>query len=126
MLLLLSSLAWGISFGGVVLPWSQVSYILNGLGLEKVPDAPMFIYWFKMTAGALGFIGVIFIFLAINPIKYKLFTLIAGCFMMIEGFIILIYGLLLKLPPIPFYFDVIFCVLNGLLIIILVSRCHAK
>jgi FtsH-binding integral membrane protein len=112
-LLLCAAFGWGISAYGLFAPWDNVARELRGLGAENLPDEPMLDYWLRMTAGAFTAIGVLFLILAARPRKYSVVLPFAGIFMLAEGVVLLVHGLLLGLAPIPFYFDAGFCLVIG-------------
>ncbi len=103
-----------ISIFGVVMPWPAVAEQLEGLGAGKLPADPMLNYWLRMQSGANTFIGLFFFFLAVNPVKYRSILPMAWIFLIGEGCILLVWGLLLKLPVLPFAVDTLFCLMIGL------------
>jgi hypothetical protein len=117
-LLIAAGFGWGISIFGVFLPWHVVGDQLKGLGVLTLPDDPMMNYYLRMTSAAFTAIGVLFLLMALNPLKYALILPFAGYFMTLLSVVLIVYGISLKLGPIPFYVDAIFCLLIGLGIII--------
>lgn len=113
-LLLSAAIGWGISALGIFLPWRFVADELTGLGAGDVFNDPMLNYWFRMTATAFTAIGVLFFILAVNLRKYESLVPFVGIFMIVEGLVLLIYGILLHVDPIPFYVDAAFCLFVGI------------
>jgi hypothetical protein len=116
-----------ISIFGVVMPWSAVAEQLEGMGAKELGADPMLNYWLRMQSGANTFIGLFFFFLAWNPVKYRLILPMAWIFLIGEGLILLVWGLLLKLSLLPFAVDTLFCLVIGVGILLsgrLVAR-HA-
>lgn len=117
-LLVSAGIGWGISVFGVFLPWPMVVDQLVGLGAGEIQPDPMLNYWLRMAATAFTAIGIFFLILAAYPRKYAAFVPLAGVFLIIEGTVLLIYGLLLNLEPLPFAFDAAFCLIIGAAVVI--------
>lgn len=117
--LVLAAGAWGVSLAGVFLPWPVAVRALQGLGAQTIPPDPMLDYWLRMAAGAFGLLGGWYLVLAIWPGKFSAAIPWFGALMLVEGVILLVYGLLLSLPPFPFYGDVTGCFVGGAAIMLL-------
>ena len=113
MLLFASAFAWGVSAIAVFLPWPIAVTALKGLGAGPLPNDPMLDYWLRMAAGAFAGIGIYFLVLAFQPARLSSIIGLSGALMFLEGFVLLVHGLRLGLPPIPFYADTAFCLLVG-------------
>ena len=70
-------------------------------------------YWLRMAAGAFTLVGCVFFAMAWKPQRYAAVLPLFGWLMLLEGIILLISGLSLKLPPFPFTADTSFCLLAG-------------
>jgi hypothetical protein len=105
--------AWGASVFGVFLSWSAASQALEGLGAQPIAYDRMLDYWLRMAAGAFTLIGGWYLVLMIWPRKFQAAIPWFGGLMMVEGVILLVHGLRLSLPPLPFYADTIACFLGG-------------
>jgi hypothetical protein len=112
-LLICAGFGWVISVFGIFMPWPFVTKQLMELGANELPADPMLNYWLRMTAGAFTFIGVLFFIMAVKPQRYIPVIKIAGGFLVIEGIILGIAGLSLKLFFIPYSVDSLFCFLTG-------------
>ena len=110
LLLCIAAIGWGISAYGIFMPWPAVLAQLQSLGAKNIPSDPMLIYWFRMTAAAFTFIGILFLAAAINPRKYTALIPLLGIFMLIEGAILLAFGLALGCA-ITFWSDSLFSLL---------------
>lgn len=108
-----SALAWGVSFFGVVASWPAAEQALQGMGAKPISYDPMLDYWLRMASGAFGLVGVWYLILMLQP--RKLYPAIPwfGVLMIAEGFILLVHGVRLHLPPLPFYADTAACFLGG-------------
>jgi hypothetical protein len=111
--LLAGVVGWGISLFGVFMPWAAVVGQLEGLGAQNIGNDPMLNYWLRMTSAAFSFIGILFLLCAINPRKYAVLVPWLGGFMIIEGLVLLFYGLWLSLSLLPFVVDASFCLVIG-------------
>lgn len=113
LLLFCGGFGFFISIFGVFMPWSAVSEQLEGLGAKGLPADPMLNYWLRMQAGANTFVGLFLFAIALNPLKYKNVLPFAWILLIGEGCILLIWGLLLGLSPLPFLVDSAFCLVIG-------------
>jgi len=109
----IAAFVWGISVVGVFLSWSAAESALEGLGAQPIAYDRMLDYWLRMAAGAFALIGGWYLVLMIWPQKFHAAIPWFGGFMLIEGAILLVHGLRLSLPPLPFYADVIACFACG-------------
>ena len=119
-----AAFAWGISIVGVFLSWPAAVEALRGLGAGPVNYDPMLDYWLRMASGAFALIGGWYLVMMIWPQKFAAAIPWFGGLMVAEGIILLVHGIRLSLPPLPFYGDTAACLLGGGAIIYL-SR-HAK
>ena len=96
------------------MPWPAVAEQLEGLGAKELPADPMLNYWLRMQAGANTLVGLFLFALALNPLKYKNVISFAWILLVGEGCILLVWGLLLRLSPLPFVVDSLFCLVIGI------------
>jgi hypothetical protein len=104
-----AALGWGVSFVGAVFPWPRFAANLFRLGGVNVPDSPMIVYWVRMACAVYGFIGIFYLLLGLNPRKYRSMIPFSAALMLGVGAILLVHGLRLGLPALPFTADVTFC-----------------
>src|ERR1043166_8452437 len=104
--LVFSALGWVVCVIGVFLSLSSLTKLLHGLGGPIVSYDPMLDYWLRMTARAYPLIGLLYLLLALRPAKYRAVIPWFGWLMVVEGFVLLVHGIRLALPPFPFYADV--------------------
>jgi hypothetical protein len=109
-ILMVAAFGWGISFLGILLPWSVATESLNGLGAGTIPNDPMLNYWLRMAGGGFTMIGVIFTAILLSPKKYAVLIPLMSYMSIAEGIILLVSGLRLGLPPFPFWGDTTFCI----------------
>ncbi len=101
---------WGVSLLGVFLPWSWMEVVLQNLGKGSTPvDDPMLRYWLRMATASWSMIGFLFLCCALRPKKYAALLPLLGCGCIFIGIVLLLNGLALSLPPLPFFGDVAFC-----------------
>jgi hypothetical protein len=112
--LVLAAFGWGISIVGVFLPWDLAVEQLKGLGMGDIPHDAMLDYWLRMTAAAFTAICVFIFVAAINPNRFAATIPLISIFLLCESLVLLVYGLKLKLEPIPFCVDVAFCFFTGI------------
>ncbi|MCD6049820.1 MAG: hypothetical protein K0Q55_1223 [Verrucomicrobia bacterium] len=117
-----AALIWGAAGVGILLSWPAAEAVLQQLGAQPIAYDRMLDYWLRMTAGAFGLIGCGFLGLAISPRKFANVLPWAGALMLVEGLILLVHGMRLSLPPLPFYADTAACLLDGTAIIYLARR----
>lgn len=108
-----AAFAWGISAVGVFASWPVAERALEGLGAHPIFYDKMLDYWLRMASGAFALIGVWYLMLMLWPQKYYLAIPWFGGLMLVEGAILLVHGLRLGLPPLPFYGDVTACLIGG-------------
>jgi hypothetical protein len=106
--------AWGVSVVGVFVSWPEASKLLQGLGAKPIAYDPMLDYWLRMASGAFALVGVWYLMLMFWPRKFCVAIPWFGGLMLVEGVILLVSGLRLSLPPLPFYADTATCLLDGL------------
>lgn len=125
LLLICAGFGFFIAVFGVFMPWPSVVEQLVGLGAEKLPADPMLNYWLRMQSAINTLIGIFFFLLAHNPQKYKNILSLSGIFLFAEGGVLLTWGILLHLSPLPYMVDSAFCLVIGTGIF-LVSRVYLK
>ena len=108
-----AAFGWGVTVVGVFASWSQVNGIAQGMGAKTIAYDPMLDYWLRMISGAFALIGLWYLALALWPRKFAVAIPWFGWIMVVEGVILLVSGLRLKLEPFPFYGDVSACFLGG-------------
>ena len=104
--LVFSAIGWVVCVIGVFISWSSFTNLLHRLGGPIVAYDPMLDYWLRMTAGAYTLIGLLYLLLALHPAKYRAMIPWFGWVMLVEGLVLLLHGIRLALPPLPFYADV--------------------
>lgn len=109
----LAALTWGVASLGIFMRWPAITSIMQGLGAKPMPYDPMIDYWLRMTAGAFTLIGLLHLLLLLQPRKYWDIIPWFGLLLFLEGVVLLVHGLRLSLPPLPFYADTAACLVGG-------------
>lgn len=117
--LVFSSLAWGVSVFGVFASWPAAEAVFQELGAKSISHDPMLDYWLRMAAGLFTLVGGLFLLLALHPMKHRAIIPWFGGLMLAEGVVLLVHGLRLQLPPIPFAADTLACLGAGAAILYL-------
>lgn len=108
-----------ISFPMMTVPWNVVENLCKWFGLPAMPADAMTVYAYRMICVLCGFIGIYFIVLATDPIRYRKLVCLTGWGLMFVGLVAIITGIMVDMKP-PWYIaDGGFGVLTGLLITVL-------
>ena len=108
-----SAIAWGVSLFGVFATWSSAVDALRGLGAQPIAYDRMLDYWLRMAAGAFTLVGALYLLLMLQPRRFQAIIPWFGWLMLVEGAILLVHGIRLALPPLPFYADTGACLFGG-------------
>jgi hypothetical protein len=113
--LLIAGLGWGSTIIGVFLPWDfAIEHLQKFGGSGPIPDDPMLNYWLRMAAGAFAIIGFLFCLCAWKPNEYKNIIPILALLNILEGLLLLYYGLILQIGWFPFVVDVAIGLVPGI------------
>jgi len=102
----------------IFLPWAVVESIGSWFGVESFLGEPIAIYFFKVVFGVFGLIGVFFIILARNPLKYGSMLNLGAFGLILFGLMAFIFGLSIGLPLIVYLGDGLSGLVLGLAILI--------
>ena len=120
LLLLGAGLGWGLTIVGAFLPWDWATEHLEKFGGSgEIPNDVMLNYWMRMASGAFGFVGAFFLLAAWRPLFYKNIIPVLAYGSILEGAILLFYGLKFELPLFPFGPDVAIALIPGVGILLL-------
>ncbi len=114
-----SAFAWGVSLFGVFASWSAAQAVFQELGAGNINHDPMLDYWLRMAAGLFSLVGALFLVLALRPLQHRAIIPWFGGFMLVEGIVLLVQGLRLRLSPIRFVADTLACLGAGAAILYL-------
>lgn len=124
-----SALGWLVCLAGIFISAEFAAEIMSrfgGVASDGIMKTPIYDYWFRMASSVFGLIGVFYLILAVKPAKYANIVPLAGWFMIVEGVILFVYGLILGLPATPWLGDVGFCLSGGLGILFTMSSARCE
>ena len=102
-----------LSFGFAALPWNCIKGWFSFFGLTPLAAEPMTVYMFRLCLATYGLIGIFFVILARNPLKYNGMLLLAAYGALLMAFFCLMGGIRYGLPIWAYGFDVVFCAVAG-------------
>jgi hypothetical protein len=111
-----------LSVVGVFLPMSACQSIASAFGVESLPDTPVVMYFVRLMSATYAAIGVYFIILALNPMKYGLMVPFTGFVSVLIGLVCLVTGLVVGMPAKWFLGDSVPCIMLGALILVFRQR----
>lgn len=107
-----------LSVFGMFLPVSAWESITKFFGIESLPDSPQFMYAVRLMSGTYAAVGVFFIILALDPMKYGIMVPFSGLGAVFVGVVCAIAGLLAEMPLWWFLGDSLSCLVLGVLILV--------
>lgn len=106
----------------IFFPWAAVENIGSWFGIEPLPNMPIAVYFFKVVFGVFGLIGVFFIILATNPLKYGAMLNLGAFGLILFGLLALVLGFFIGLSPIVYIGDGLSGLVLGIVILIFSSK----
>ena len=100
----------------IFIPWTIWGTIFAWFNLSAPPNLPIVTYLFKTSLTVFATLGIFYITLALNPIKYGKMLYLAAFSLLFMGTVCLLTGLTHNLPRMMYTGDSIFCLLFGTLI----------
>lgn len=107
-----------LGFICAALPWNAISTLCQWFGVQPPIAAPITVYIIRLCLAITGLIGVFFIILALNPLKYDSMLLLAAYGLLCYGLFCLAGGIRYTLPARIYAGDIIFSFVAGILILI--------
>jgi len=107
-----------LSVFGMFLPVSAIESITKFFGIESLPDSPQFMYAVRLMSGTYAAVGVFFVILALDPMKYGVMVPFSGLGAVFVGVVCAIAGLLSEMPLWWFLGDSLSCLVLGVLILV--------
>jgi hypothetical protein len=102
---------------GLFLPLSVFESIAGFFGIETLPESPLIMYAIHTMVATYVGIGVFFIILAINPMKYGVMVPFSGIVAVLIGAVCVISGAMVGMPAIWYLGDTLSCAVLGILIL---------
>ena len=106
--LIVGTVGWGISLFAVVLPDDAAFAVLSRLAGEDIAPSPMLGYWLRMAGLAFVFIGCLFAWCAIAPLRAPGLTRALLAFNLVSGLSYIIVGSVYGLDQHPYLADGMF------------------
>lgn len=107
-----------LSIFGVVLPWSWLSAWVTVWGLGELPAGTMVVYAVRAGSATFALVGVFFLLLATDPVRYRPFLNLGIAGLILVGLVCLVSGVAVGMQP-PWYLtDVAFCWILGILLFV--------
>ncbi len=107
-----------LSVFGMFLPMSVLESIAKFFGIELLPDSPLLVYAVRLMSATYAAVGVFFIILALQPMKYGVMVPFSGLGAVFVGVVCAITGLLTAMPLWWFLGDSLSCLVLGVLILV--------
>lgn len=111
-----------LGFIFLLIPWRVMAHWCGLLGMEVPLIAPLSVYVTRLLLVCSGLVGIFFMILAADPLRYGPMVQLGGWGLVLTGLVCLAGGIRYNLPFMIFGYDVIFCVLAGKLILVLRGR----
>ena len=105
-----------LSVFGMLLPLSVLESFAKAFGAQAFPDSPLVIYATRVMSAMAVAVGVFFVILALDPMKYGVMVPFSGLAAVFLGLVCGITGLAVGMPPLWFLGDSLSCVVMGVLI----------
>jgi hypothetical protein len=122
----IAGIACLLSIFGMFLPISAWQSFTKIFGIESLPDSPLFMYAARLMSATYALVGVFFIILALDPMKYGVLVPFSGVASVLLGVVCAIVGLIVAMPTLWFLCDSLSCVVLGVLILIFWQRAKQK
>jgi hypothetical protein len=113
----LSAIYCLVESSGVLLPWRAITAYFDFWGYQVPTAEPINVFMVRLFSALFGMIGIFFIILAQNPLKYGAMLLLAAYGLLCLGVFYFLCGILYGLPD-SIYWDIIIVVAAGILILI--------
>jgi hypothetical protein len=107
-----------LSVFGMFLPMPVFESIAKFFGIELLPDSPLLVYAVRLMSATYAAVGVFFIILALDPVKYGVMVPFSGVGAVFVGVVCAITGLLTAMPLWWFLGDSLSCLVLGVLILV--------
>ena len=107
-----------LSVFGMFLPMSWFESITKFFGIESLPDSSQFVYAVRLMSATYAAVGVFFIILALDPVKYGVMVPFSGLGAVFIGVVCAIAGLLAAMPILWFLGDSLSCLVLGVLVLV--------
>lgn len=107
-----------LSVLGMFLPVGVIESFVQLFGEQSFPDSPVFVYSLRLMSATYAGVGVYFIILAMEPMKYGIMVPFSGWAAVVLGIICAITGAAVGMPVMWFMGDSLSCLILGVLILL--------
>ena len=107
-----------LSVLGMFLPVGAIESFVQLFGEQSFPDSPVFLYALRLMSATYAAVGVFFVILALDPMKYGVMVPFSGVGAVFVGVVCAIAGLLTAMPLWGFLGDSLSCLVLGVLILV--------
>ena len=107
-----------LSVFGMFLPVSAWESIAKFFGIGSLPDSPLLVYAARLMSVTYSVVGVFFVIMALDPVKYGVMVPFSGIAAVFVGVVCAISGLSAAMPTLWFLADSLSCVVLGVLILV--------
>ncbi len=107
-----------LSVVGMFLPVGVLESLAKAFGGQTFPDSPLFLYALRLMSATYVAVGVFFVILALDPMKYAALVPFTGLAAVFLGVFCGITGLAVAMPPLWFLGDSVSCTILGVLILV--------
>jgi hypothetical protein len=105
-----------------VLPWSSIVRYLGILGLAAPVGDPLVVYCVRLSSLGFALIGIFFLVLSTDPVRYRPMLVLAVCGLGLMGAAALVTGWLTQMEPRWYLVDFAVWLIAALLILALWPR----
>ena len=84
-----------LGFLGLVMPWTAITRMFQLYGLSPLATQPVEAYMLRLTAALVGMIGVFFLLLALQPLRYGPMLYLAAFGLLAFSLLTLVAGALI-------------------------------
>ena len=107
-----------MGFPLALFPWKAIAAMCGWVGVDPPAAEPIVVYLVRIVMVLTGMIGVFFVILALNPLKYDPMLRLVGCGAILYGLVCLAGGMRYELPFQAFAWDMAFGIVAGVLVLI--------
>jgi hypothetical protein len=122
----ISAFACLLAVFSLFMPVSTLGSFAKLFGVESLPDVPLFRYAVRNISATSIVLGLFFIILALNPMKYGVLVPGSGLAFIFIGIVCMITGPVVKMPTLWFLGDSLSCLVLGILILVFWQRAKCK
>jgi hypothetical protein len=104
------------------LPWPAINAWLQWMGVQPPIAEPITIFLFRISMAMFGMIGIFFVILAKDPLKYGAMLPLSAYGLLCYGILFLVLGIGYGLPVWIYSIDVVLGLVAGVLILVFQKR----